>query len=137
MTASTRVDEFEELRPHLLAVAYRLTGTVADAEDVVQDAWLRWDGASETVNDLRAWLTPGGSRLGLARFRSAAKRRETYVGGWLPDPVVTGFDGNDPLAAVVAADDARFAAMVGLERLTPDQRAAVVLHDGFGVPVTQ
>ncbi|WP_101948539.1 sigma-70 family RNA polymerase sigma factor [Mycobacterium sp. 3519A] len=137
MTASTRVDEFEELRPHLLAVAYRLTGTVADAEDVVQDAWLRWSGASEAVNDLRAWLTTVVSRLALDRLRSAAKRRETYVGEWLPEPVVTGLEGNDPLAAVVAADDARFAAMVVLERLTPDQRVAFVLHDGFGVPFTE
>src|SRR4051812_46655562 len=134
MTASTRVDEFEELRPHLLAVAYRLTGTVADAEDVVQDAWLRWDGTSESILDLRAWLTTVVSRLSLDRLRSAAKRRETYVGEWLPEPVVTGFDGNDPLAMVVAADDARFAAMVVLERLTPDQRVAFVLHDGFAVP---
>ena len=134
MTASTRVDEFEELRPHLLAVAYRLTGTVADAEDVVQDAWLRWDGTSESIIDLRAWLTTVVSRLSLDRLRSAIKRRETYVGEWLPEPVVTGFDGNDPLAAVVAADDARFAAMVVLERLSPDQRVAFVLHDGFAVP---
>ena len=74
------------------------------------------------------------SRLSLDRLRSAAKRRETYVGEWLPEPVVTGFDGNDPLAAVVAAEDARFAAMVVLERLTPDQRVAFVLHDGFAVP---
>src|SRR3954463_4086008 len=134
MTASTRVDEFEELRPHLLAVAYRLTGTVADAEDVVQDAWLRWDGTSESITDLRAWLTTVVSRLSLDRLRSAVKRRETYVGEWLPEPVVTGCDGDDPLAAVVAADDARFAAMVVLERLTPDQRVAFVLHDGFAVP---
>jgi RNA polymerase sigma-70 factor, ECF subfamily len=134
MTASTRVDEFEELRPHLLAVAYRLTGTVADAEDAVQDAWLRWDRTAETITDLRAWLTTVVSRLSLDRLRSAAKRRETYVGEWLPEPVVTGFDANDPLAAVVAGEDARFAAMVVLERLSPDQRVAFVLHDGFAVP---
>jgi RNA polymerase sigma-70 factor (ECF subfamily) len=134
MTASTRVDEFEALRPHLLAVAYRLTGTVADAEDAVQDAWLRWDRTTESITDLRAWLTTVVSRLGLDRLRSAAKRRETYVGEWLPEPVVTGFDGNDPLAAVVAGEDARFAAMVVLERLNPDQRVAFVLHDGFAVP---
>jgi RNA polymerase sigma-70 factor (ECF subfamily) len=134
MTASTRVDEFEELRPHLLAVAYRLTGTVADAEDAVQDAWLRWDRTTEPITDLRAWLTTVVSRLGLDRLRSAAKRRETYVGEWLPEPVVTGFDGNDPLAAVVAGEDARYAAMVVLERLNPDQRVAFVLHDGFAVP---
>jgi RNA polymerase sigma-70 factor (ECF subfamily) len=135
MTASTRVDEFEDLRGHLLAVAYRLTGTFADAEDVVQDAWLRWSATEHgEINDLRAWLTTVVSRLGLDRLRSAAHRRETYVGEWLPEPVVTGFDGDDPLSAVVAAEDARFAAMVVLERLTPDQRVAFVLHDGFGVP---
>ena len=135
MTASTRVDEFEGLRPHLLAVGYRLTGTLADAEDVVQDAWLRWNGAAPgSINDLRAWLTTVVSRLCLDRLRSAAHRRETYVGEWLPEPVVTGFDDNDPLALVVAGEDARFAAMVVLEQLTPDQRVAFVLHDGFAVP---
>jgi RNA polymerase sigma-70 factor (ECF subfamily) len=135
MTASTRVDEFEDLRPHLLAVAYRLTGTLADAEDIVQDAWLRWDNAAQaSIADLRAWLTTVVSRLSLDRLRSAAHRRETYVGEWLHEPVVTGLDGNDPLAAVVAGEDARFAAMVVLERLTPDQRVAFVLHDGFGLP---
>ncbi|KUI02965.1 RNA polymerase subunit sigma [Mycolicibacterium acapulense] len=135
MTASTRVDEFEELRPHLLSVAYRLTGTMADAEDIVQDAWLRWSAAQpESIRDLRAWLTTVVSRLGLDRLRSAAHRRETYVGEWLPEPVVTPLDCDDPLSAVVAGEDARFAAMVVLERLNPDQRVAFVLHDGFSVP---
>ncbi|MET0757730.1 MAG: sigma-70 family RNA polymerase sigma factor [Mycobacterium sp.] len=135
MTASTQVDEFEGLRPHLLAVAYRLTGTVADAEDIVQDAWLRWAGADHaSIDDLRAWLTTVVSRLGLDRLRSAARRRETYVGQWLPEPVVTTPGAGDPLSAVVAGEDARFAAMVVLERLNPDQRVAFVLHDGFAVP---
>ncbi|OBK71125.1 sigma-70 family RNA polymerase sigma factor [Mycobacterium sp. 1274761.0] len=138
MTASTRVDEFEDLRPHLLAVAYRLTGTIADAEDIVQDAWLRWHKADTgDIADLRAWLTTVVSRLGLDRLRSAAHRRETYYGEWLPEPVVTGFDANDPLAAVVADEDTRFAAMVVLERLTPDQRVAFVLRDGFAVPFAE
>ncbi|MDH6196886.1 RNA polymerase sigma-70 factor (ECF subfamily) [Mycobacterium frederiksbergense] len=137
MTASARVGEFEELRPHLLAVAYRLTGTFADAEDLVQDAWIRWQANRSEVNDLRAWLTTVVSRLGLDRLRSAAHRRETYYGEWLPEPVVTGFDANDPLNTVVAGEDARFAAMVVLERLTPDQRVAFVLHDGFGMPFTE
>ncbi|MGV9799088.1 sigma-70 family RNA polymerase sigma factor [Mycobacterium sp. NPDC003449] len=137
MTASARVGDFEELRPHLLAVAYRLTGTFADAEDIVQDAWIRWDSNRGQINDLRAWLTTVVSRLGLDRLRSAAHRREAYYGEWLPEPVVTGFDGSDPLSAVVAGEDARFAAMVVLERLTPDQRVAFVLHDGFGVPFTE
>jgi RNA polymerase sigma-70 factor, ECF subfamily len=134
VTAAARVDDFEALRPHLLAVGYRLTGTFADAEDVVQDAWLRWQGSSETPRDLRAWLTTVVSRLSLDRLRSAARRRETYLGEWLPEPVVTALDSPDPLAAVVADEDARFAAMVVLERLTPDQRVAFVLHDGFAVP---
>jgi RNA polymerase sigma-70 factor, ECF subfamily len=140
MTSTQQVTEFEALRPHLMAVAYRLTGTVADAEDMVQEAWLRWAGAAESrenVADLRAWLTTVVSRLGLDRLRSAAHRRETYTGNWLPEPVVTGFDGADPLSAVVAREDARFAAMVVLERLSPDQRVAFVLHDGFAVPFAE
>src|SRR5690242_16857361 len=136
MTA-TQVSEFEALRPHLMAVAYRVTGTVADAEDIVQEAWLRWDRQSSTIADLRAWLTTVVSRLGLDRLRSAAHRRETYTGNWLPEPVVTAFEGGDPLAAVVAGEDARFAAMVVLERLTPDQRVAFVLHDGFAMPFAE
>jgi RNA polymerase sigma-70 factor (ECF subfamily) len=138
MTASARVPEFEQLRPHLLAVGYRLTGTMVDAEDVVQDAWLRWDAHRDAaIGDLKAWLTTVVSRLALDRLRSAAHRRETYVGQWLPEPVVTPLDGNDPLASVVASEDARFAAMVVLENLTPDQRVAFVLHDGFAVPFTE
>ena len=139
MTSMREVAEFEDLRPHLMSVAYRLTGTVADAEDIVQDAWLRWYAAEsrDDVVDLRAWLTTVVSRLGLDKLRSAAHRRETYTGNWLPEPVVTGFDGDDPLAAVVAAEDARFAAMVVLDRLSPDQRVAFVLHDGFAVPFAE
>ncbi|VBA35649.1 ECF RNA polymerase sigma factor SigJ [Mycobacterium attenuatum] len=129
-----RVTQFEALRPHLMSVAYRLTGTVADAEDIVQEAWLRWSAQDRAIEDLRAWLTTVVSRLGLDRLRSAAHRRETYTGNWLPEPVVTGFDGADPLGVVVAQEDARFAAMVVLERLSPDQRVAFVLHDGFSVP---
>lgn len=137
MTAAQQVGEFEALRPHLMSVAYRLTGTVADAEDIVQDAWLRWDKQDKEIVDLRAWLTTVVSRLGLDRLRSAAHRRETYTGNWLPEPVVTGFDESDPLSAVVANEDARFAAMVVLERLSPDQRVAFVLHDGFAVPFAE
>ncbi|MBV8789782.1 MAG: sigma-70 family RNA polymerase sigma factor [Mycobacterium sp.] len=139
---STQVSEFEALRPHLMAVAYRLTGSVADSEDIVQEAWLRWNSAGDRspIADLRAWLTTVVSRLGLDRLRSAAHRRETYTGNWLPEPVVTGFpnlSGPDPLSAVVAREDARFAAMVVLERLSPDQRVAFVLHDGFSVPFSE
>src|SRR5271166_6559768 len=128
MTSTGQVSEFEALRPHLLSVAYRLTGTVADAEDVVQDAWLRWDAVigrdAEPIADLRAWLTTVVSRLALDRLRSAARRRETYFGEWLPEPVVTDVDGSDPLSALVSHEDARFVAMVVLQRLSPDQRVA-------------
>jgi RNA polymerase sigma-70 factor (ECF subfamily) len=140
VTTAQRTDEFERLRSHLLAVAYRLTGTYADAEDAVQDAWLRWHALGpdrDGIADLRAWLTTVVSRIGLDRLRSAAHRREAYFGEWLPEPVVTSLDRSDPLAAVVAGEDARFAAMVVLERLTPDQRVAFVLHDGFGVPFAE
>lgn len=135
MTAA--VEDFEALRPHLLAVAYRLTGMFADAEDIVQDAWLRFAAAErDQIADPRAWLTTVVSRLGLDRLRSASHRRESYVGEWLPEPVVTAAD-SDPLSAVVADEDARFAAMVVLERLSPDQRVAFVLHDGFSVPFAE
>src|ERR1700741_2957791 len=142
MTSAQQVSDFEALRPHLMSVAYRLTGTVADAEDIVQEAWLRWDSADtrDAIADLRAWLTTVVSRLGLDRLRSAAHRRETYTGNWLPEPVVTSIpnaQGADPLSAVVASEDARFAAMVVLERLSPDQRVAFVLHDGFAVPFAE
>jgi RNA polymerase sigma-70 factor, ECF subfamily len=139
MAATTRIDDFEALRPRLLAVAYRLTGTLADAEDIVQEAWLRWHGATgEPIADLRAWLTTVVSRLALDRLRSAPMRREAYVGTWLPEPVVVPLDAAaDPLRAVVDQEDARFAAMVVLERLTPDQRVAFVLHDGFSVPFAE
>jgi RNA polymerase sigma-70 factor (ECF subfamily) len=140
VTTAARTDEFERQRSHLLAVAYRLTGTFADAEDAVQDAWLRWHALGpdrDGIDDLRAWLTTVVSRIGLDRLRSAAHRRETYFGEWLPEPVVTPLDRSDPLVAVVAGEDARFAAMVVLERLTPDQRVAFVLHDGFAVPFAE
>jgi RNA polymerase sigma-70 factor (ECF subfamily) len=137
MTSARQVSQFESLRPHLMSVAYRLTGTVADAEDIVQEAWLRWSGQHTEIADLGAWLTTVVSRLGLDKLRSAAHRREMYIGNWLPEPVVTELDGADPLAAVVAGEDARFAAMVVLELLSPDQRVAFVLHDGFAVPFAE
>jgi len=137
MTSAGQVSQFEALRPHLMSVAYRLTGTVADAEDIVQEAWLRWSGQHADIADLGAWLTTVVSRLGLDKLRSATHRRETYIGNWLPEPVVTGFHDADPLAVVVAGEDARFVAMVVLERLSPDQRVAFVLHDGFAIPFAE
>ncbi|RZS29649.1 RNA polymerase sigma-70 factor (ECF subfamily) [Herbihabitans rhizosphaerae] len=134
-------DEFADHRAHLMAVGYRLTGAVTDAEDAVQEAWLRLstldiDRRAE-IRDLRGWLTTVVGRICLDRLRSAAVRRETYVGEWLPEPVVTPFGpppGDDPLDSVVRADGVRMAAMVVLDKLTPEQRVAFVLHDAFSVP---
>ncbi|WP_063062378.1 RNA polymerase sigma factor SigJ [Nocardia sienata] len=138
MVATLLADLFESHRGHLLAVAYRLTGSVADAEDAVQESWLRLAGASQSeIEDLRAWLTTVVSRLCLDRLRSAAARRENYVGQWLPEPVVTpltGPPGPDPLAAVVQRQEFRMAALVVLDQLTPPQRVAFVLHEGLQVP---
>ncbi|WP_328390587.1 RNA polymerase sigma factor SigJ [Nocardia sp. NBC_00416] len=138
MVAALLADQFESHRGHLLAVAYRLTGSVADAEDAVQESWLRLAGTSQSeIEDLRAWLTTVVSRLCLDRLRSAAVRRESYVGQWLPEPVVAPLasaPGPDPLASVVLRQEFRMAALVVLDQLTPPQRVAFVLHEGLDVP---
>ncbi|MQA12000.1 MAG: sigma-70 family RNA polymerase sigma factor [Pseudonocardiaceae bacterium] len=134
-------EQFTGLRAHLIGVAYRLTGTLSDAEDAVQDAWLRLAGLAEDkraeILDLKAWLTTVVGRLCLDRLRSAPAQREQYIGPWLPEPVVTPFGAapsDDPLETVVRDDGVRMAAMVLLDRLTPEQRVAFVLHDAFAVP---
>lgn len=133
------IEDFEVERPRLLRIAYRMTGSVADAEDAVQEAWLRLDRQSDesAIDNLQAWLTRVVSRLCLDRLGSAAKRRETYVGQWLPEPVVRPLGvvpEPDPLDVVVQGDDTRMAAMVLMDTLTPPQRVAFVLHDAFDVP---
>ncbi|MCP2262447.1 RNA polymerase sigma-70 factor, ECF subfamily [Streptoalloteichus tenebrarius] len=135
---------FTEHRAHLLGVAYRLTGLLADAEDAVQEAWLRLSRLDEAalagIEDLRAWLTTVVGRICLDRLRSAAARRERYVGPWLPEPLVTpiaGTQGEDPLDVVVRDDGVRMAALAVLHRLSPEQRVAFVLHDGLGLPFAE
>lgn len=137
-------DRFAEHRPHLIGVAYRLTGMLSDAEDAVQETWLRLSGLDEQkradIRDLRAWLTTVVGRICLDRLRSATARREKYVGPWLPEPIVTPFGSptsDDPLDTVVREDEVRMAAMVVLDRLTPEQRVAFVLHDAFSVPFAE
>ena len=122
----------------MLRVGYRITGSLADAEDAVQEAWLRWNAldadARAGLRDERAWLTTVVGRVCLDRLRSAAVRRERYVGPWLPEPLVTTPDDDGPLATVVRDESVRMAAMVVLERLTPPQRVAFVLHDAMELP---
>ncbi|MCL2533920.1 MAG: sigma-70 family RNA polymerase sigma factor [Nocardiaceae bacterium] len=138
MGVATLADSFEAHRSHLLSAAYRLTGSVSDAEDAVQEAWLRLaDSDTDDIRDLRAWLTTVVGRICLDRLRSATVRRERYVGQWLPEPIVTDVTPSrapDPLESVVRHEDNRIAAMVVLDTLSPDQRVAFVLHDGFAVP---
>ena len=134
-------DRFEGQRARLLAVGYRITGSVTDAEDAVQESWIRLDTVdADSIDDLGAWLTTVVGRICLDRLRSAAVRREQYVGQWLPEPVVTALPSGgsqDPLQAVIAAEDSRYAAMVVLETLSPAMRVAFVMHDGFGVPFAE
>jgi RNA polymerase sigma-70 factor, ECF subfamily len=132
--------EFEKLRPRLIAVAYRLTSSVSDAEDAVQESWLRLAGLTgrqrADIRDLTGWLTTVVGRICLDRLRSAVVRRERYVGPWLPEPIVTavGGQGEDPLDIAVRDESTRMAAMIVLDKLTPEQRVAFVLHDAFSVP---
>ncbi|SNT25749.1 sigma-70 family RNA polymerase sigma factor [Sphingopyxis indica] len=115
---------FDPLRPLLVRVAYRMLGSVADAEDVVQDAFIRWLGADrDAVAVPEAWLRRTVTRLCLDQLKSARARRETYVGPWLPEPLVE----DEP------ADDVTLPLMLALERLSPLERAAFLLHDVFGV----
>ncbi|MGD9985746.1 RNA polymerase sigma factor SigJ [Pseudonocardia sp.] len=126
---------FESHRAHLLGVGYRITGSLADAEDAVQEAWLRFAAQDAgVIDEPRAWLTTVVGRLCLDRLRSAAVRRERYVRPWLPEPLVATPGDDDPLAVVVRDEGVRMAAMLVLERLSPPQRVAFVLHDALDLP---
>src|SRR5580700_9087960 len=117
---------FDPLRPRLIRVAYRMLGSVADAEDVVQEAFLRWiDADRDAVREPEAYLRRVVTRLCLDHLKSAQHRRETYIGPWLPEPVVE--------AAEDEVDDVTLPLMMALERLSPLERAAFLLHDVFDV----
>lgn len=117
---------FDPLRPSLIRVAYRMLGSVADAEDVVQDAFLRWLGAHrDAVREPAAFLRRVVTRLCLDRLKSARRERETYLGTWLPEPVVE--------SGEVELDNVTLPLMMALERLSPLERAAFLLHDVFGL----
>ncbi|WP_461030933.1 RNA polymerase sigma factor SigJ, partial [Streptomyces sparsus] len=127
---------FEEHRAHLLRVAYSTTGSLAEAEDCVQEAWLRLRTLPDpaAVRDLRAWLTTTVGRLALDALGSARARRERYVGTWLPEPLVERAPDNDPADRVTLDESVSMALLIVLERLTPAERAAFLLHDVFGMP---
>ncbi len=128
---------FEAHRDHLTGVAYRMLGSRADAEDAVQEAWLRWNAADQAgIRDPKGWLTTVTARICLDELRSARVRREAYVGPWLPEPLVERLPSAeaDPADRVARADQVSYALLVVLERLTPEQRVAFVLHDLFAVP---
>ena len=127
---------FERHRAHLLNIAYRMLGEMAGAEDVVQEAWLRWrrtDG--EDIRDPRAWLSAATVRLSLDALRKIRSRREAYVGPWLPEPLLPddtrAFAADAPGARAELAYDLSLALLHVLERLSPEERAALILHDAF------
>ena len=131
--AETR--QFEQLRPQLLRIAYRMLGTVGEAEDMVQEAWLRWSRADRSdVDNPMAFLARTVTRLCLDHIKSARSRRETYVGSWLPEPLIetAGYE-----ASVTEAEDITLSLMVALERLSPLERAAFLLHDVFDLPFSE
>lgn len=139
MTANELAERFERVRPVLVRHAYRMLGDFGEAEDAVQDAFLRWTRAAQgqtRVEDDQAFLRTTVTHLCLDRLRSARARRESYVGPWLPEPVL--HEGADaPEDAAVLADDLSFALLLALERLDPLERAAFLLHDALGVPFAE
>ncbi len=128
-------EEFERHRGHMRAVAYRMLGSVSEAEDAVQEAWLRLDrGDPGGTDDLRGWLTVVVGRICLDALRRRKSRREQLAGSWLPEPIVRTSHEAEPEHESVMADSVGLALLVVLESLTPPERLAFVLHDVFGVP---
>lgn len=134
--SDAQAQAFETHRKHLRGLAYRMLGSRAEAEDVVQDTWLRWHANPPTeLRDLRAFLSQIATRLCLDKLKSAQHQRELYVGSWLPEPLVaeTGYFAAGPEAANELASDLSFAFLLALQRLTPLERAAFLLIDVFDV----
>ena len=130
MTNDT-VAQFDALRPRLFAIAYRMLGIRADAEDVVQDAWLRWAASDQgALQSAEAWLVTVATRLSIDRLRSRKAEREAYVGWWLPEPLVE-LDENTPETAAELASDVSVAMLWVLERLAPEERAAFLMRQVF------
>ena len=128
-------EQFESARPRLQSVAYGMLSSVSEAEDAVQEAWLRLDRSdTETVKDVRTWLTTVVARICLDMLRVRKRRREDYVGTWLPEPIVQQAAEDGPEHQAELADSIGLALLVVLERLNPPERLAFVLHDIFGLP---
>jgi len=126
---------FETERPRLFGLAYRMLGSVADAEDMVQDTWLRWSNVEiDTINNAQAFLTTIVTRLSLDQLKSAKHTKETYIGSWLPEPLLSDTQSspsNTPDQTVEIADDVSFALILAMEKLSPAERASFLLHDVF------
>jgi RNA polymerase sigma factor (sigma-70 family) len=128
-------DRFEANRPHLRAVAYRMLGSVSEADDAVQEAWLRLSRSEPAgIENLGGWLTTVVARVSLDMLRSRNSRREEPLGARVPEPIVSRADGVDPEHEALLADSVGLALLVVLETLAPPERLAFVLHDMFGVP---
>lgn len=132
--------QFEELRPLLFSIAYRILGSVAEAEDAVQETWLRYHASSTVPVSLKSFLSAVVTRVSIDILRSARVRRESYVGHWLPEPLLT--DGEtttyaSPEHATELSDSLSMASLLLLERLSPEQRAVFVLHDIFAFPFSE
>ena len=127
--------QFEQSRPHLQAVAYSMLGTVSEAQDAVQEAWLRLDRSDPGgIGDLRGWLTTVVGRISLDMLRARKARREVYPGSWLPEPLVDDPAGDSPEDEAVLADSIGMALLVVLDTLSPAERLSFILHDVFAVP---
>jgi RNA polymerase sigma-70 factor (ECF subfamily) len=130
-----QAEQFERHRGHLHAVAYRMLGSLSEADDAVQEAWLRLSRAdTDAVENMGGWLTTVVGRVCLDMLRARRSRREDYVGTWLPEPIVAADDAPSPEDEALMADSVGLAMLVVLETLSPAERLAFVLHDTFGVP---
>ena len=127
----TRTEEFQELRPLLFSIAYRILGSVAEAEDAVQETWLRYEASPAQPTSAKAFLSAAVTRISIDVLRSARVRREEYVGQWFPEPLLTD-PYQDPERSAELADSVSMAALLLLERLSPLERAVFVLREVFG-----
>ena len=129
-------ETFDAHRPHLFAIAYRMLGTVTDAEDLTQETYLRWQRATAegapAIATPKSWLTTTITNLCIDHLRSARVRREEYLGPWLPEPLLTSDAAGDPAEDVARTDTLSLAFLAVLERLNPVERAVFLLHDVFG-----